>query len=198
MSLAEAQAFIFDLDGTLLTLPVDWEKLRARLDEISGRPGVFRPIFPTIGTVVAEEPKLGPALFAAIDEFEWEAVPSARLYPGVEALLARLSERSKVSLVTMQGRRAAEKLLELYQLKQYFVGFLTREDSLDRAAQLKMALSMMRADRSTSLFVGDRLNDLNAAKKVGVPFALVRTHGDDPEDEGVPVFHSITEFASSL
>ena len=194
----DAKAFVFDLDGTLATIPVDWEAVRERLKAVTGRREELRPIFPTIGDVIAKEPKLGAPIFAAIDEFEWEAVPRSRLYDGASALLSVLAERARVSLVTMQGRRSAMKVLEMFDLKQFFSHCFTREDSMDRAEQLKMALSSMKADRSSSVFVGDRLNDLNAAKKVGVPFVLVRTHGDDPDDEDIPVYHSLAEFAAAV
>lgn len=181
-----------------MTLPVDWDSLRNRLDEIAGRPGLFKPIFPTIGRVVEEDANLGRRLFDEIDRFEGTAVPSARLFPGALELLARLSEDAKVSLVTMQGRQTVARLLDVYGLKRFFLGYFTREDSLDRATQVEMALSIMKTEREDALFVGDRLNDLSAAKKAGVPFVLVRTHGTDPVEEDVPVYHSIAEFAKAL
>jgi len=165
---------------------------------MSGHPGLFKPIFPTIGRVVEEDAELGRRLLDEIDRFEAAALPSARLFPGTAELLAKLSEDAKVSLVTMQGRRAVKRLLETHGLGKFFLGYLTREDSLDRATQLEMALSLMKTEKKDALFVGDRLNDLKAAKKVGVPFVLVRTHGSDPEEDDVPVYHSIAEFASDL
>jgi phosphoglycolate phosphatase-like HAD superfamily hydrolase len=194
----EPEAFVFDLDGTLATIPVDWDGVRGRLREVTGGAAEFRPVFPTIGEVIAREPKLGRGIFAVIDEFEWAAVPSARLYDGAFQLLSKLSDRARVSLVTMQGRRAATKVLEMFELKQFFSYYFTREDSLDRAEQVEMALSSMKAKKPSSVFVGDRLNDLNAARKVGVAFIMIRTHGEDPEEDDVPVYHSLAEFASSL
>ena len=79
------------------------------------------------------------------------------------------------------------------QMLKYF----TREDSIDRAEQIRFALSAMKVQKASSMFVGDRLNDLEAAKKVGVPFTMIRTHGEDPEGD-VPVYHSVTEFAASF
>jgi phosphoglycolate phosphatase-like HAD superfamily hydrolase len=149
--------------------------------------------------MITEDPRVARPAFAVLDEFEAAAAPSARLYDGTTSLLARLSESAKVSLVTMQGRAACSIVLERFGLKQYFLECFTREDSLDRAEQLEFALSSMRAARSSSMFVGDRLNDLKASKKVGVPFTMIRTHGDDPEgEEDVPVYHSIAEFLAAV
>jgi len=191
------KAYVFDFDGTLGTIPVDWDGVREGLREVTGDPSEFRPVFPTIGAVVAKNPRLARPIFAVIDRFEAAAAPSARLYEGTVGLLSRLSETAKVSLVTMQGRGACSHILERFGLKQYFLSSFTREDSLDRAQQIEFALSSMKVGRSSSMFVGDRLNDLNAAKKLGVPFTMIRTHGEDPEDD-VPVYHSIAEFSASL
>jgi phosphoglycolate phosphatase-like HAD superfamily hydrolase len=194
----DAKAYVFDLDGTLATIPVDWDAVRAKLKAVTGIQEEFKPIFPTIGGVIAKNPRLGLEVFSVIDEFESAAAPSARLYEGASELLAKLSERALVSLVTMQGRKTANRILDSYGLKRFFSSCFTREDSMDRAEQLEMALSSMRADRTTSVFVGDRLNDLNAAKKVGIPFVLVRTHGSDPEEGDFPVYHTLAEFAAAL
>ncbi len=193
----DARAFVFDLDGTLATIPVDWEAVRTRLKAITGSAEEFRPIFPTIGRVIEADPKLERPVFDVIDGFEWTAVPKALLYEGAFRLLSGLASRATVSLVTMQGRRSAEKVLEMYDLKRLFSSVFTREDSLDRAQQVKMAIEAMKADADKTLFVGDRLNDLNAAKELGIPFVLVRTHGSDPE-EPVPVYHSLAEFAAAV
>jgi phosphoglycolate phosphatase-like HAD superfamily hydrolase len=198
LRLAAPEAYIFDLDGTLASIPVEWDGVRERLREVTGSTAEFKPIFPTIGELIADDPKMGRAVFAVIDEFEWAAVPSARLYDGAFQLLSRLSQRAKVSLVTLQGRGAATRVLEMFDLKQFFSYYFTREDSLERAEQVEMALSSMRAKKLSSVFVGDRFNDLNAAKKLGISFAMIRTHGEDPEDEDVPVYHSLAEFASTL
>ncbi len=193
----DAKAFVFDLDGTLATIPVDWDAVRQRLKVVTGMKEELKPIFPKIGEVIARQPELRGLIFSTIEEFEMRAVPRSRLYEGAYALLFALAGRSVVTLVTMQGRRSALKVLEMFDLEQFFTQCFTREDSLDRATQVEMALSSMRADKSSSVFVGDRLNDLNAAKKVGIPFVLVRTHGDDPKDD-VPVYHSLADFAAAM
>jgi phosphoglycolate phosphatase-like HAD superfamily hydrolase len=191
------EAYVFDFDGTLGTIPVDWDGVREGLRKIAGDSSEFRPVFPRIAEVVAGDPRLAGPLFAVIDRFEAAAAPSARLYDGTVGLLSRLSGTAKVSLVTMQGRGACSHVLERFGLRQYFLSYFTREDSLDRAEQIEFALSAMRVGRASSMFVGDRLNDLNAARKLGVPFTMIRTHGEDPEDD-VPVYHSIAEFSASL
>lgn len=193
-----ADAYVFDLDGTLATIPVDWGRVKVELREITGTQEEFRSVFPTIVGIIAKDPRMQRRVFELIDRYEVAAVPMASLYEGTLEVLSKLSERSLLSLVTMQGERACSMLLERFELKQYFVRSYTREDSLDRAEQVRLALDEMKADRSSSMFVGDRLNDLNAARKVGVPFTMIRTHGEDPDEADVPVYHSTAEFLESF
>jgi HAD superfamily hydrolase (TIGR01549 family) len=194
----QTKAFVFDLDGTLATLPIHWEGVRERLSKLSGTPTDSRPIFMVVAEIIAKNPKIGKDVFAVIDEFESDALPSARLYDGSFQLLTKLSERANISLVTLQGHKAATRVLEMFDLRQFFSHYFTRESSLDRAEQVEMALAAMKAEKSSSMFVGDRLNDLNAAKKAGVPFTMIRTHGADPVEDDIPVYHSLAEFAATV
>jgi HAD superfamily hydrolase (TIGR01549 family) len=197
-SRAPASAYIFDFDGTLGTIPVDWQRVKEGLREATGSQEEFKNVFPTIVHILEENPKVQRRVFALIDEYEVDAAPRAVLYPDSFDLLQALAETAKVSLVTMQGPKATEMVLQRFNLKQFFVHRFTREDSLDRGEQLRFALEAMRAKKESSVFVGDRLNDLNAAKRVGVPFTMIRTHGDDPQDEDVLLYHSVTEFFETV
>jgi HAD superfamily hydrolase (TIGR01549 family) len=191
-------AYVFDFDGTIGSIPVDWETVKEGLREITGSQEELKSVFPTIVQLLEKNPKDQRRIFALIDEHEVAAAPSAILYPGSFELLSLLAEKAKLSLVTMQGAKATDVVLRRFNLKQFFVRSFTREDSLDRGEQVRFALQAMGAKKESSLFVGDRLNDLNAAKRLGVPFTMIRTHGDDPEDEDVPVFHSVTEYLQSI
>lgn len=171
--------------------------MREGLRRVTGTSSEFKPLFGTLADLLAKNPRLAKPVFAVLDEFEAAAAPSARLYEGSVALLTRLSETSKVALVTLQGARTCAQILERFALKQYLLRYFTREDSLDRAEQIGFALSAMRVQKAAAMFVGDRLNDLEAAKRIGVPFTMIRTHGEDPTED-VPVYHSLAEFLESF
>jgi phosphoglycolate phosphatase-like HAD superfamily hydrolase len=194
----EAQGVVFDLDGTLATIPVNWTDVRQRLNAICSDSNEPRPIFQIISETVATQPAKRGEIFAIIDEFELSALPRARLFDGAQTLLGRLSAGAPIALVTLQGKKAATKVLEMFDLGRFFSQKFTREDTLERADQVEMALSALKVDRARAMFIGDRLNDLNAAKKIGVAFTMIRTHGKDPVEQDIPVFHSLTDFVASL
>ena len=194
--MSESRSYIFDFDGTLGTIPVDWDGVKEGLRSVTGE-DEFNQIFARLGDIITRDPTLARPTFRVLDEFEAAAAPSARLYEGTAGLLSRLSAVAKVSIVTFQGAHTCSQILERFGLKQYILNAFTREDSLDRAEQLRFALSAMKVVKASSMFVGDRLNDLEAAKRIGIPFTMIRTHGEDPKDN-VPVYHSVTEFAASF
>lgn len=179
----DARGFIFDLDGTLLYLPVDWSDLRRQLKSIAKVSYEVQPIFQTLEKIIGERPELREPLFQKIDEFEQQAAAKAELHEGSAGVLKLLGETCDLSLVTMQGRTVTEHLFESLRLKDYFSSSFTRDISLDRAKQLELALAGMKLSRKDVVFVGDRINDLNAARKVGVRFVLVRGRMDDVDPE---------------
>lgn len=173
-------AYVFDLDGTLFTIPVDWLEVRRELSEITGERMDDAPLFLKLQQVISGRPALRDKLFSIIDTQELKAASDARVMPGASELLYSLFEAGKVALVTMQGRRACEQIIQRHKFADLFETVITREDSMDRAEQLRVALNRMGAQPRTALFTGDRLNDVASARKVGVDVVLVgRDAGGD-------------------
>lgn len=191
----ETKFCVFDMDGTLISLPVDWDKVRADLQKLTGTSLRFNPFFLDVQNIVAREPLLLGPIMRTIDEYESRAVPEARLEEGAMDVLTALSRRSKLSLVTMQGRPACDAILEKLGIGRFFASSFTREDSMDRTAQLRMALESLGAKDQEAFFVGDRINDLNAARAVGVRFVMIRKRPDSPAADSL--YRSMAEFAAS-
>jgi len=76
------------------------------------------------------------------------------------------------ALVTMQGKRTMEKILSTLNLS--FQVAITREDNLDRIAQIMLALEKLKLKPENVIMIGDRETDKTAAKKVGCKFKMVK------------------------
>ncbi len=183
------------MDGTLISLPVEWDKVRADLQRLTGTSLTFNPFFLDVQTIVAKDPLLLGPMMRTIDEYEGKAVPRARLEEGAMEVLSALSRKAQLSLVTMQGRAACGRILETLGIARFFASRFTREDSMDRTAQLRMALESLEAKQAESYFVGDRINDLNAARAAGVRFVMIRKRPDSPPADAL--YRSMAEFAAS-
>jgi HAD superfamily hydrolase (TIGR01549 family) len=77
------------------------------------------------------------------------------------------------ALVTMQGKTTVEKILSTLNLS--FRVIITREDGLDRTAQITLALKKLRLKPENVIVIGDRETDKIAAEKIGCKFRMVKT-----------------------
>ncbi len=195
MADTKAKFAVFDMDGTLISLPVEWDKVRSDLRRLTGTSLEFNPFFLDFQNIVAKDPSMFAPMMKVVDDYEAKAVPGAKLEPGALEALTALSKRAKVSLVTMQGRSCSTAILDRFGIGKFFASKFSREDSMDRVTQLGMALKSMGAQNDKAFFVGDRINDLNAARMVGVRFVMIRKRPDSPPADAL--YRSMSEFASS-
>ena len=165
--------YVFDFDGTLFTLPVDWKAVRRDLFALTGVRMEEVSIFRIIGELTVSNAPLRSRLFALIDAHEAPAAELAAPIPGALELLSTLSARGGVALVTMQGRAACVRVLERFGVASELRVVLTREDSIDRAEQILAGCKALGILPGGALFVGDKRSDLAAGRQVGAEVALV-------------------------
>jgi HAD superfamily hydrolase (TIGR01549 family) len=103
-------------------------------------------------------------------EEELEALPKMTANKNGMKIYESYSNKPS-ALVTMQGKEAVNAILKRTKLKFRFT--ITREDSLDRAEQIKMAVKKLKINHEKVLIVGDRETDFAAARKTGCHFLRV-------------------------
>lgn len=161
------EAAIFDLDGTLVNLPIDYEELYARFKKTTGKTSVE----PLTKTIAELNPTLKKRVFKAWTEMEFAALP--RMTIAEEGItLYQQYRNTPRALVTMQGKKTVQRILEALSLS--FNVIITREDSLDRISQIKMAMKKLRLKPENVIVIGDRETDRTAAEKVGCKFKMVK------------------------
>ena len=161
------EAVIFDLDGTLIHLPIDYEKLFDEFKRIMHADKV-QPVTEVVSRL---DEKTRREVFKTWDETELAAAPNIVINKEGMGLYQTYLRKPK-ALVTMQGKAVMEKILD--QLELSFKVILTREDSLDRAEQLESAAGQLKTRCRGVLFVGNTDNDALAADKVGCQFLRVK------------------------
>lgn len=196
--LSRLDAVIFDLDGTLVQLTIDFDQMRTEVLEIVARYGVKinarrQRLFTLelIADIVAGLNRCSPhraACFekeanAAIEAIEVEAAQRADLFPGVPELLGWLHERGlKLGIITRNCRAAAGAVLELLEPLMGVV--LTRDDVpvvKPDPLHLRLALEALGVRGERTLMVGDHPLDVVTGQAVGAFTVAVLRPGETPE-----------------
>jgi len=162
------KAVIFDLDGTLLDLPIDYSTLYKRVSEILG---VAR-IESLLKTVIQiEDKQVLRKIFDTWTSCELDIIDKITVHTEGMQLYNQNVKLPK-ALVTMQGKETVHNICKKFNLQ--FNTIFTREDSLMRAEQLKMAAIKLGFTLSDTLFIGNIDNDENAARTVNCQFIRVK------------------------
>jgi len=169
------EALVIDMDGTLLQLPIDYPRLKQRLREYLRTEVDFNPLFKTVASLTSANPEAFRRSLQIIDDEELLAVEKLRVFDHARQVLEALRTKDyPLCLMTLQGRRPAQESLRRAGLTEFFSAIVTREDSIDRHEQIKMCVEILRKKPPTVLVVGDRLNDVLSANRLGCKAVLIR------------------------
>ncbi|MCW4018643.1 MAG: HAD-IA family hydrolase [Candidatus Bathyarchaeota archaeon] len=160
-------AVVFDLDGTLVRLPIDWEALFDEFKQII-QVDVIRPLVDTVSQL---DGQTRLKVFEVWDKAELAVTKRVTV---CEEGMNRYSENEGKprALVTLQGKRVVDAILDQFGLT--FDVVVTREDSVSRAEQLLKVIGELKVPVGEVLFVGNADTDAAAAEKVGCQFLRVQ------------------------
>jgi phosphoglycolate phosphatase len=206
---------LFDLDGTLS-------------DPRPGITGAVQHALTRMGIVEADPARLtgfiGPPLGLSFERYYGLGEAAARvavehyreyfgtrglyenaLYPGIAGLLAELQERgTRLALVTVKPTRYAERILEHFRIARHFEAMVGTEMSELRASKEQIVGDGLRrlGGADGAVVVGDREDDVKAARRHGVPSVGVAYGygGRDELERAAPtlVVDSVAELRETL
>ena len=187
------ETVVFDLDGTLVAIPVEWRAARGEVASVLGGGLDGAPLFPSIRSQTEGKPALRERIFAVLDRYEIEASDTVKPFEGADDALRFLARDRRLALVTMQGRSACTRVLGRLGWTGLFGRVLTREDSLDRAEQILKAMAALGSRREDSILVADKVSDAEAARACGIAVAIVGrdSAGSPPPDYLLPGVSSL-------
>lgn len=187
---------IFDVDGTLVSLKVDLEKLRSTTARELVRAGFDMSSMDVnalhtqeiidrarqqveSGRVKVNFQSFRVDLNAALDQVEMEWNALAEPVPAAAEVLERLRAANiKLATLTNSGRKPSDWLLRRHDLLRHFDFTLTRDDvtALKPSPEgILQAIALMRLPREDVVYVGDSVIDVKAARAAGVRVASVTT-----------------------
>ena len=167
------KGIIFDLDGTLVRLPIKYDKIFTKLQNLFDTQDEFRPLIPTIIKKSNNDPKLVQKAFNIICEEEVIAANNFKaIDDSVNIINYFKSKNYSLCLVTMQCMNAAKIILDKMQILELFSSIVTRDILHERHLQIKKSIDVLPLSTNEIIMVGDRINDVKSAKQVGCPVIL--------------------------
>lgn len=191
------QAYLFDLDGTLVdSEPLKGQALAEACSQYGERPdsGIYRSVMGGSWSVVTDhffaQAKIRPDInqFNQYFRASYEQLlrEQARLTPGVKSYLGQLKQRgAKLAVVSSAATWMVELLLEQLELSDMFDLVITQEHVTrhkpDPAAYL-LALEQLGLHSQDALVFEDSTAGLQAASAAGCDVIAVR-HGYNGEND---------------
>jgi HAD superfamily hydrolase (TIGR01549 family) len=168
------KGIIFDLDGTLIRLPIRYDLIQNNLKKIFNTQDEFKPLIAAVVSSAKDDAlKLNEA-FEAICQEETRAANEPEIIKNAFEVLEFFKSRQlKLGLVTMQCRKAVEKILAKSEYFKVFSSIISRDESHYRKEQIEKTLEMLALGSNEVLVVGDRIHDIVSARKVGCRAILV-------------------------
>jgi phosphoglycolate phosphatase len=159
---------VFDLEGTLVRLPIDYESLYGEISRVL-KISKVKPLTHTIRTLDDEARR---KFYELWKHAEFKALQKMSANEEGMKIYRRRSNKP-VALVTLQGKAVVRKILDHFHLT--FNVVITREDEIGRAQQIRKALDALGSlEPRNVLVIGDRDSDEAAAKQVGCRFVKVK------------------------
>ena len=168
------RGIIFDLDGTLVRLPIRYDLVQNNLKKIFNTQDEFKPLIVSIiSHAKGDSSKINEA-FESICKEESRATDELEIIENAFDVLEFFKSKNlKLGLVTMQCRKAVEKVMSKFDQLSVFSSIISRDESYDRKEQIEKMLDSLQLAPDDALVVGDRIHDIVSAKKVGCRAILV-------------------------
>ena len=170
---SDYDAVVYDLDGTLVELDVDWGEVARSVAAVLSARGVdssgadLWEMFER-----AREAECFPSVDGRVAEFEREGARTSRRLP----LAAELPRSEPVGVVSLNAESACRIALEVHELDSA-VGTVIGRDTVaemkPHPLPLQRALEDLGVAPERALFVGDSDSDAEAARRAGMDFQSV-------------------------
>ena len=159
---------IFDLDGTLIQLPINYDVIQKNLKEFFNISENLKPLIPTIIELSKNDQNKIKTAFSLICKEEILASKNFKIMnEAVEVLKFLKSKNLILCLVTMQCRAALDEILYKMNILDLFDFVISRDENYDRFEQIQNSLNNISLNSSEVLVIGDRIHDVESAKKAG-------------------------------
>ena len=162
------KGIIFDLDGTLIQLSINYDVIQNNLKQFFNTSENLKPLIPTIIELSKNDQNKIKIAFNLICKEEISASKNFKIMDETVDVLKFLKSKNLIlCLVTMQCRTALKEILYKMNILDLFDFVISRDENYDRFEQIQNSLKQSSLHSSEVLVIGDRIHDVESAKKAG-------------------------------
>lgn len=177
-TLTNIKLFIFDLDGTIVKLPINWTEVKKKIRKILKTNHPLTPLIPSIEELVADS-ELKKRIYKTIDNEEIKVVKKLKFDEEIVKVFKTLKKLGyKLVLVTLQGHKPAIEALNRLNIREYFDLIISRDENKNREEQIKIALRTMNVEPTKAIIVADKFKDMSVARKLGCKSMAITEKSD--------------------
>ncbi|MCW1296178.1 MAG: HAD family hydrolase [Candidatus Parvarchaeota archaeon] len=185
------KAILFDFDGTLVNIPINYKKIRLELKKLFLIHGIktdFKIILKSIEKAykIKDHEKVNKLVneaFSIVTKYEISGAKRAKEVLGAHNLLKKLKEHGfKIAIISRNSYESIEIALKKTKLDKYIDLIISREDVKKikpHPEMIKKALGYLKLKSSEVLVVGDHLYDIIAASRAKVISIGIKTKHSD-------------------
>jgi len=185
------KALIFDFDGTLAVLNIDFSAMRERVFDLMRRSGIregavqekylLEIIDEVYEMLWKKKPSSAETFYREshdiLHEVEMKAAEEGRLIPGAAGTLKRLREKGiKVGIITRNCEDAIRKVFpDINDFCDVFVSRNSVKKVKPHPDHLTHVMKSLKISGKEAMMVGDHMIDIQAGKRVGMKTVGVLT-----------------------
>ena len=190
------KAVVFDLDGTLVTFNLDVKACRTEIIQYLTDQGIPNDLFSmkeTAFDMLAKAKKyltikankeqnfvqIKKIVYSILERFELKSAKTTETFLGIPETLKTLKAMNlKLALCTISGEKAAEYILNRFNLGHFFEAVITRENVSEvkpHPAHLETVLKTLNALPQDTVMVGDSVKDVTCAIRLNILAVSVTT-----------------------
>jgi phosphoglycolate phosphatase len=183
-ALRSVRAVVFDFDGTLAVLNIDFSEMREQVFELMRKYGVneekieeryLLEIIDEVVQILSQKNTSAAETFyqeahQILHEVELKAAEEGKLLPGVKTALKSLREQGlKVGIVTRNCEEAVRKVVpDIETLCDVFVSRDLIKKVKPHPEQLTSVMKALNVSGEQAMMVGDHTIDIQAGRRVGM------------------------------
>lgn len=173
---SDIKCLIFDFDGVITYLPIDYESLRRKLSEhFLLKYNLKNSFYPLNSNLKLVKNKLGEEAlqeaYKIIEKYEIKSLSRAKLNKEIVNFIKAHSSHKKIVIFSMNMRRTIENFLIKKKLSGY-IDLIVAKDSVSQYKPnpegLYQILNKLHLNKKEVIFIGDKEIDLKTGKLAGI------------------------------